>query len=161
MTPRTTLSPEWRKLAVELALRKAPQTAWQPEPVVDYSGQRLAQSSIERQLEGYVHDARQSIGRAPFEWASTGRWPRLRKAAAYFLRAGILSARSRYAAVPVVAASSVDFHSPPWSTTEAEWLHSEIFDHWFQRHAQAWLQAAVDDEFQQQEWMFQMYHPYE
>ena len=161
MTPHKTLLPEWRKLALELALRKAPQTSWQPEPIVDYSGQRLARSSILRQLEAYVDDARQSIARAPVEWACTGRWPRLRKAAAYFLRVAIISARTRYEAIPTVAASIVGFRSPPWSDVEADWLHSETVATWFRGDAREWIEAATDEEFQQQEWMFQMYHPYE
>jgi hypothetical protein len=141
----------WARLALDLAEKTAPKTSWRAEPIPDFYLQRLSLSTMQAQLLDQALHAREKAMSAPAQWATTGRWPRLRNAAAFFLREAIRSARERSALVPCQDSSREYFYGPPWSADEATWLSAMTVEEWYARQLRPWAMEQAQGVFEFQE----------
>jgi hypothetical protein len=137
---------EWSMQALALALKTAPQTKWKALPVVDYAGQRLEFDTSRAQLSDLAHRAREKIGLAPAQWATTGRWPRLRNGGAFFLRVAILWALQKDATADAPHTTREAFHAPPWKEDAAAWLQAVTVDAWFAHELPRWAEEVAQEE---------------
>lgn len=142
---------QWQIAALALAYKTAPRTLWQPQPVYDHDAQLYSLATMRAQFAEMADRARARIMSAPGQWATTGRWPRLRNAPAFFLREALLAARDRSASAEMPGNKAVDFHAPPWSADEAAWLEAETVTAWYSRAVGQWVESQARHWFRFQE----------
>ena len=152
---------EWKIAALDLAIKTSPHTQWQPEPVYDYNGQLFALATMRVKFEDIAACAKGKITSAPFQWATTKRWPRLRNADAFFLKEALYWARVRCVATDRPNGRVVGFSVPPWSEDEARWLEAETVAAWCACGIQDWVESHARECFKFQEDFHRSMYPHE
>jgi len=137
-------SEAWLAWAVELALGKCPSTFWSPSSFVDYPGQLLRRSSIRGQFAEILRDGTAGLETALEQWATTGRWPRLRRAEQFFLRLILQDA------LEILRSEELDnktdgFQKPPWTAEQATILSTEVVYAWVEVLADQWIEDQTDE----------------
>ena len=140
------------------ALASCPQATWTVQPVVDYTGQRLALESMQAQLEDQALRAQNSVYIMLIDWALNAKWPRTRNAPVYFTREVLLWI------------SSQEWHlwpgdlpdkSPPWTVKHVSKFLDLTVRRWYSTAIQDWAHSLAEECFSVQEAEFQMWHPHE
>jgi len=148
------------RVVLEKAYQTSPQTDWQPQTIVDYAGQRLALSTMRAQLEEQVSRTTPALWRAPYRWATTGKWTKLQRADAFVLREAILSALAEYRKVVLPDTIKAAYVSPPWSEDIGVWLRAVTVEVWHEVGCSEWLDSTAQEEFEIQERDFASRYPY-
>ena len=146
------------RVVLEKAYQTAPQTIWIPQVIVDYQGQQLSLSTIRMQLGEQISRTTAALERAPFRWATTGRWTKLQRADAFVLREAILLALSQYEDVAVPESIKATYAAPPWTQDVGEWLRAVTVEVWHEIGEAHWLDLEAQEEFRLQEQEFRWKH---
>ncbi|MES2705151.1 MAG: hypothetical protein V4726_00980 [Verrucomicrobiota bacterium] len=146
---------------LDLAVRTAPRTGWEPRVDYDYAGQRYSLSTIAAHFEDMADRARARIMSAPGQWARTGRWPRLRNDGAFFLKTALLWARAGYASGLSPDSKAEPVRDPPWKEDAAVWLEGATVEAWWREGRPGWIETSSREWFQMQEEAHRDWHPYE
>ncbi len=142
---------EWKIAALELAAKTSPYTQWDAQPQYDHDGQLFALATMRAQFGDMAGRAKAKIMSAPFQWATTKRWPRLRNADAFFLRVTLYWALGRFGWEGARDSKVAGFSAPPWSEDEARWLEAETVVAWYAHGVRDWVEAHARECFQFQE----------
>ena len=129
-----------------VALDTLPRTRWIPLTAYDKQGNPPTFPSILAALQDTAHRAREKTLSALLQWATTGKWPAVRTAPAFFLRVMLHSALPEPSTASPPDTSLAPTRAQPWSTDEAARLASRVVLDWYLWKLNQWAEDRARQE---------------